>query len=168
MAAGNKVGYAMASKGLLTDQDASQRNQLGARYFDDNGNEYIYLQYAASSSIAAGDWVVYNNATAQASFTAIQLPTSATCGPVAVAMAAALSSAGFGWFQIFGLTPTTTNIATGSADGSVLALSGTAGRMVVGTSATKTLVGAVGVGSATSNKGTAFITYPYLFGADPV
>lgn len=169
MATGNKVGHPLASEGLLTDSDTAQKNMLGQRAYDDNGNEYIYLQYAASSGILAGDWVLYNNANAQASFTALRIPTTASVGVLAVAIAAALSGAGFGWFQIYGLTPTFTAIGTdASGDGKVLSIGGAAGRMQTGAVATKLVFGSAVIGNPASNTGTAFICYPSTVGTDPV
>lgn len=165
MAAGNKIGYAMASKGLLTDVDQTQRNELGQRTFDDQGNEYIYL--AGVASTAAGDWVFYNSLAAQAGFlTARTVSNTAATGLLAVAMAAIVLPTNFGWYQIYGLTPTFTAIATdGSADGKSLSNGASAnGRMVTGPTTTKNVFGAVAVGASASNVGTAFIAYPFMFG----
>src|SRR6267378_6780207 len=97
--AANKVGASMASVGLLTDVDTSQRNQLGARQQDESNNEYIYMPGLAA--MVAGDWVMYPLAT----FVPTRLVNdagSATAGLVAVAMGAILA-ANFGWFQIYGV-----------------------------------------------------------------
>jgi hypothetical protein len=167
MAAGNKIGYAMASKGLLTDVDLTQRNELGQRTFDDNGNEYIYL--GGVPSLAAGDWVYYNNVTAVSPFLTTRITTSAVAGLLAVAMAAVVLTTNFGWFQIYGLTPTFTAIATdGAADGKLLSTNGATGRMVTGAVATKMVFGATAVGAAASNTGTAFISYPWAPGIAPI
>jgi hypothetical protein len=171
MATGNKVGHAKGSVGVLTDIDGpstdvganglGQRNQLGARVLDDNGNEYIYLKGVAS--LAAGDWVVYNGTTASSPFICVRAVSTPLIGAMAVAMAAVLANS-WGWFQIFGLTPTTTNIATASTDGLQLYQSATVGRATSTQAATKCIFGAVAVGNAASNAGTAFVQYPYCTG----
>ncbi len=150
-----------------------KRNPLGTRVIDALGNEYIYL--SGSASIAQGDFVLYNNATANSPFVAIQLPTAATSGCVAVAMSACVASC-FGWFQIFGITPgplgpwpstytAIANIATGSSNGLVLAAGSAAGRAQLGPVTTKNIFGAVGIGNAASNVGQAFLSYPFEFGS---
>lgn len=163
MALGNKVGYAPASKGLLADVDTVARNPLGLRQFDDLGNEYIYATGVAS--LAAGDWVVYNYATAFSPYLVSRMVSTPISGPVAVACAAILA-AQFGWFQIYGLTPAFTNIATdATGDGKLIAQSATPGRATTGPVTTKNVFGAVIVGNPAANVGTAFITYPFCFGS---
>ncbi len=173
MAAGNKVGHPLGTSGALTDIDGptsvstsnglGQRNALGTRVFDDNGNEYIYLSGVASC--AAGDWVQYNNATAASPWIAVRLVTTASMGSCAVAMSACVALC-FGWFQIFGLTPTNTAIATdAAADGKSLSAGSATGRVQTGPVTTKNIFGAVAVGASAANVGTAFIVYPYEFGS---
>lgn len=170
MAAGTKVGYPMASVGLLTDIDGptsvassnglGQRNLLGQRAFDTNGNEYIYLLGVAAT--AAGDWVRYVPGT----FATTRLVSNtAITGLVAVAMAATVAGT-WGWYQIFGLTPTYTAIATdGSADTKSLSMGASAdGRVTTGPTTTKNIFGAVAIGASASNVGTAGIEYPFIFG----
>lgn len=161
MATGNKIGYAMPSLGALTDVDASQRNMLGQRAFDDKGNEYVYLLGVAST--AAGDWVSYVPNTWAT--TRLVANTAAT-GLIAVAMAATVAG-NYGWYQIYGLTPAFTAIATdASADGKSLSMgaSGADGRVLTGPTTTKNIFGAVAVGAAAANTGTAAIAYPFMFG----
>lgn len=162
MAAGNKVGHGLASGGALTDVDTTQRNALGYRQQDDQGNEYIYMQ--GIGSLVAGDWCLYNAATASSPNIVARLLTTSVNGPVCVAMAAVLASQ-FGWFQVFGLTPTFTNITTdAAADGKLLSQGAAVGRVVTGTVSTKNIFGAVAVGASAANVGTAYITYPYAAG----
>lgn len=165
MATGTKIGHGGMTQGNLTDIDTVQRNPLGYRVFDDNGNEYIYC--AGVASVTAGAWCFYNSATAQAGFT-VALPTANTAasGLLCVALAAVVAS-NWGWFQIYGLTPATTQIATdASADGKTLSngASGANGRFVTGPTTTKNVFNAVCVGASASNAGTAFISYPFMFG----
>jgi len=79
----------MASVGLLTDVDTSQRNQLGARQQDESNNEYIYMPGLAA--MVAGDWSCIRS---RRSFLPVWLNDagSATAGLVAVAMGAILAA----------------------------------------------------------------------------
>src|SRR6267142_6242886 len=155
MAAGNKIGHSLVSVGKLTDVDTSLRNPLGAELVDDNGNVYVYLTGVAST--AAGDWVLYNASSATSPWLTARLLTTTVNGPVAVAMAAILA-AQFGWYQVFGLTPTFTAITSdAAADGKVLSQGATVGRLVTGSVTQKNIFGAVAIGAAASNTGTAFI-----------
>jgi hypothetical protein len=169
MAAFKTEGY-LSTIGALTDVHTTQRNPLGIRAvgYDAAGNyaEYIYL--AGVASLVVGDWVRYANSTANAvtqGYGTSRVNNDAVAGAVAVAMAAVLATQ-FGWFQIFGLA--TANVTSGSIDGLQLSLSATAGRCTAAITTTKVVYGATGVGTAASNVGTAFITYPYMFGADPL
>lgn len=177
MAAGNPIGHGMAVKtgansaGNFADIDGASsitganglgtgRNQLGYRVFDDNGNEYIYLVGVAST--AAGDWVRY----IPGAWTTVRLVSNtAITGLVAVAMAATIASTN-GWYQIFGLTPTYTAIATdAAADTKSVSMGASAdGRVVTGPTTTKNIFGAVCVGASANNVGTAAIAYPFIFG----
>jgi hypothetical protein len=76
------------------DVHDSALNKLGTRRFDNDGNEYIYLEGVAST--AATDFVTFTDAhkTARAVADAV--------GRVAVATAA-VGATKFGWYQIYGL-----------------------------------------------------------------
>lgn len=165
VSASNLYGYFVDVDGPTTVATANgqgQRNPVGFRQHDDLGNEYIYL--AGVASLAAGDWVQFNFTTASLG-SAVRLATGATSGFVAVAMAAVVASC-WGWFQIYGLTPVYTAIATdAAADGKPLAAGSATGRVVTGATTTKNIFGAVAVGASASNIGTAFISYPYEFGS---
>jgi len=135
--AANKVGASMASVGLLTDVDTSQRNQLGARQQDESNNEYIYMPGLAA--MVAGDWVMYSLAT----FVPTRLVNdagSATAGLVAVAMGAILA-ANFGWFQIYGVVAVA-NVATTSSVSFSLYRTSTVGRAAVTAVAKDAIFGA--------------------------
>lgn len=175
MALGNIVDFGVG--GLLSAIDGpssvassnglGQRNPVGRRVRDDNGNEYVYL--AGVASVAAGDWCFFNSATAQLG-TVARLPAgTATNGLLCVACAAIIASC-WGWFQLYGLTPSFTAIATdAAADGkSLSANSGTIGRVGTGPVATKNIFNAVAVGASAANVGTAFINYPYEFGSSTI
>jgi hypothetical protein len=105
MAAGQKVGYASASQGLLTDIDSLAqagatniyRQNPGTRQFDENGNEYIYLMGVASTVV--GSCVTYGLNGVTAFQTALSV--TGAKGAVAIALSATLA-AQWGWYQIFG------------------------------------------------------------------
>ena len=150
---------------VATANGLGQRNPVGFRVHDNAGSEYIYLPGVAS--LAAGDFVLFNNNLANVTTTpAVQrLPTAATFGQVAVAMAAIVANC-WGWFQIYGLTPAAfANIATGSSDGLGLAAGSATGRAQLGPITTKNIFGAVAIGNAASNVGQAYLSYPYEFGS---
>ena len=153
----NKVGWPLASVGLLTDVDTTQRNSLGQRETDENSNEYVYLPGVAS--LVAGDFVMYSLAT--------YVPTrllndagSSTAGLVAVALTATLA-ANWGWFQIYG-NVLVANIATTSSVSFSLFRTATAGRASVTAVAKDCIFGAYTSAASVSNIGTAFITYPHV------
>ncbi len=132
---GNKVGWELATVGLLTDIDTSQRNAVGTISRDDAGNEYIYLQGVALC--AKGSWVNYDEL-----FTTILLTTGlGGVGPVAVALGANILTTTFSWFVIrhafaFGLCVSDT-----FADDSPVYATGTAGSVDDDTAAGETVYG---------------------------
>lgn len=76
--------------------DSQLGMNLGARYTDPNGKEYIFLKGVASALL--GSWVTYNE-----SFVTV-LATKAEIDklkPLAVAQGAIVANK-FGWFQVFG------------------------------------------------------------------
>lgn len=164
LSASNIYGYFVDVDGpssVATANGLGQRCPVGQRVRDDNGNEYIYL--AGVASLAAGDWVYFNSTTASLG-SVVRLTTSAAWACLAVAMAATVASC-WGWFQIYGLTPVYTAIATdASADGKGLSAGSATGRVATGATTTKNIFGAVAVGASASNVGTAFISYPFEFG----
>src|SRR6266404_7694882 len=155
--AANKVGASLATVGLLTDVDTSQRNTLGTRTQDDGSGEYIYMPGVAS--LAAGDWVMYSLAT----FVPTRLLNdagSATAGLVAVAMGAILA-ANFGWFQVFGVV-LVANVATTSSVSFSLYRTSTAGRASVTAVAKDCIFGAYTNVASVANVGSVTISYPHV------
>lgn len=88
-----KVGYPVASQGLLTDVDTVQRNPLGQVAFDEAGAEYIYLQGIGSTVV--GSVVTYGLTATNAHLTALSV--TGARGPVAIAMAITVAS-NYGWY----------------------------------------------------------------------
>lgn len=155
MSTPNKIGYAMATKGLLTDVDTSVRDVVGQRTFDDQGNEYIYLQGVAATAI--GSVVTYGLSATSAYLTALSV--TGAKGPVAIAMAAVLA-AQFGWYMIYGLASALYNGAavagaplysasTGKVDDAVVS-----GDQIDGAICAATVAGA--------GLGAAWISYPFM------
>lgn len=147
-------GRQLAVVGKLTDVDTTQRNDLGARTFDLAGNEYIYLQGAAS--VAIGTAVTYNSA-----YLAARTVTGAK-GPVGFAMAAIVAST-FGWFLINGST-TTAVYAGAAVNGAKLYSAGTGtvdDAVVAGDQIDNAIVGATVAGAGA---GAVFCQYPFMNG----
>ena len=159
----NKIGAFVATKGLLTDVDTTQRNFLGAMVMDDAGCVYIYMNGVAS--VAAGDWCMYGQgATTSLAFTAVRTLNDANsggAGGMSIAMAAAVAT-DFGWFQVYGLTQANANIATTASVNAALYRSATTARLAASAVAKDTVFGAWTVAASSSNVGQAFITYPHV------
>ena len=146
----NKVGYVLATQGLLTDVDTVQRNVLGIEVEDESGGLYCYLQGVASQ--AAGDWVIYNSTT----YLTVRLVTAIAAGPVAVAMSAVLLGQ-FGWYQIGGQV-LVANIATVAfTAGVALYASAVAGRATSTPAAGTAIFGAALTAASVANVGSAFM-----------
>lgn len=159
--AAQKTGPYMASVGNLTDIDTVARNPVGTRVpgldADGHSAEWIYLSGVAS--LAANDWIVYYGDGSVARMVSTPLP-----GLVAVSMAAILAI-NFGWYQILGITPATTNIGTdASGDKKALYQGATAGQATTTAAATKAVFGAWAFGNPASNVGKAIIEHPYCVG----
>ena len=161
---GNKVGWALATVGKLTDIDTAlnsdvviNRNILGQISMDDAGNEYVYLLGAAST--VAGSWVNYDE-----NFQSILLTTGlGGSGPVAVALGAVLA-AQYGWYAIrhsfvFGLCVSDT-----LADDSPVYATGTAGSVDDDTAAGETVYGAWNRTLGTTTSSNFQIMHPFKQG----
>lgn len=92
---------------VATSNGLGQRNPLGARAFDDQGNEYVYLAGVASTLIY--DAVTYNAST----FQSTRLTANAV-GPVAGALAAVVAGC-WGWYQIYGPGTLNSDTVAGAA-----------------------------------------------------
>ena len=149
----NKVGISLATVGVLSDVDTTQRNMLGASVEDETGGVYVYLQGVAST--VAGDWVIYNSAT----FLTTRLVTAILAGPIAVAMAALLLN-NFGWYQIGGIVLSANIASDAAANGKPLYASATPGRATTTAAAGTAIFGASGQGAAATNVGNAYLACP--------
>ena len=97
----------------------TKKFRLGSVRADPAGNEYIFLQ--GVGSLAAQDVVVYDE-----DFVTTRLSTSASYGPVAVALVAADATTEYGWF---GLSGEFTADAADVADNAEVYATATAGRI---------------------------------------
>lgn len=144
---------------------ATKRYRLGSEKTDVSGAKFIYGK--GVTSLAAGDWVVFNDGT----FTPVRMVDTPLTGRVAIAGAANILSTTFSWYMVSGATSLVTglagavNIATTSTDKAAIAQSSTAGRALgTGVVATKTVVGAWAVGVSAANLGNALLHYPSCAG----
>lgn len=142
------------TQSFFEDTDAvhdSAKHKLGTRAWDEDGNEYIYLQGVAS--VGAGSWVSFDEALATL------LLTANAVGRVAIAMAAVVASK-YGWFQIYGKN-TVAKTDTIVADKG-LYIDGTDGRADDAGVAGDLIHGAISRSADTSNVATVEINYPYV------
>ena len=117
----------------LTNVDTYKVHNLGDRYRDENGAEFIYLTGVASTVV--GSWVTFDEA---------HLTTLAVAngqGRVAIAMAA-ITADKYGWYQIYG---SASGLAkTAFADNGKVYLTSTAGSVDDTDVSGDAVIGAVG------------------------
>ena len=146
------TGSRMGVVGNPGDIHTTQRNALGARSFDELGNEYIYL--AGVASTVANDWVAYDEVFASTRTLA------ATLGPCAIASAAIVAS-NWGWYGLAGkFTGTSGTIAD---NGHVYSTS-TAGSVDDAAVQGSRILGAIARSSDSGGVATFQIQYPMLMG----
>jgi len=140
--------------GDTTVVDSSKKHELGSRAFDEDGNEYIYLQGVAST--AAGSCVTYDEAHATT------LAISDAVGRVAIAMAAIVADK-YGWYQIYGKNTAAIAGAAITAD-KQLYLSATAGSIDDADAAGDVIIGMISrsAGTAESSPITVELNYPFV------
>jgi hypothetical protein len=115
------------------------------------GGEFIYLPGVAA--LTAGSLVSYN----PLGNTVTLSPTAASTGlPVAVAMSANTATTSYGWYQISGVA-TIKKTAVKINPAVKVAVSGTAGRILGGSTAGKTLLNAISVNAATVASATSTV-----------
>lgn len=115
------------------------------------GGEFIYLPGVASNVVGA--LVSYN----PLGNTTTLSPTTASSGlPVAVSMAANTATTSYSWYQIAGVA-TIKKTAVKVSPASKVAVSGTAGRILGGSTAGKQLCNAISVNAATVASATSTV-----------
>mgnify|MGYP001561025055 CR=1 FL=1 len=146
----NLTGTAQAFHSDTSVVDTAISATVGSRAWDEEGNEYVYLQGTAST--VAGDWVFFNE-----NYSSGRLVANSV-GPVAIAMAAVDSGSKYGWYQIFGKN-TVARTDTIVADKS-LYIDGTTGRAddlgVTG----DLIIGAYSMTADPSNVAPVWMNYP--------
>lgn len=146
----NLTAPAQAFHSNTTAVDTSQQVTLGTRAWDEDGNEYVYLQGVASTE--AGSWVTFDE-----NYATTLLAADAV-GPVAIAMAAIDSGSEYGWYQRFGVN-TVAKTDTVAAD-KALFIDGTSGRVDDAGVTGDIVIGAYSKTADSSNVATVWIDYP--------
>lgn len=103
---------AYAVVGKAGDIHTSARNTLGARYQDETGQEYIYLQGIGSTLVNLA--VTFNATTF---ITALSI--NDAVGFIAIATAAVVALS-FGWYQVYGFGSVVTKTSIAAANGAFL------------------------------------------------
>jgi|SRR6185295_17343715 len=152
----NPVGP-FAVVGAAGDIHTTQKNPLGARYQDENGNEYVYLLGVAST--VAKDAVTYN-ATTYATARAI----NDAVGFIAIATAAVVAS-NWGWYQIYGFGSVNVKTSIAAANGAFLTV--TAGQLDDASVAGDFVNGFLFTGVDVSLVAPCHFTYPYVTNTVP-
>lgn len=125
---------------------------LGQRYEDKNGYVYVFCKGAAS--LAAGDWVVFDENYAITRLVADEV------GPVGIAMGAADATTKGCWVQIYGKNAIAAT-DTVAAD-KQLYIDTVTGRADDAAVTGDLIVGAFSMTADTSNVATVFLNYPHV------
>lgn len=152
------TGYNKMFAGQTTDVDTVKNHNFGARAFDGDGNEYIYMQGVSSG--AAGSWV----STDEDYVTT--LLTASAVGRVAIMMAALDATTDYGWFQIYGKNTLALAVADITVD-KPLFVTSTAGYVDDAAVSSDMIKGAICRVAATMTSASAFtavINYPFVNG----
>lgn len=152
----NPVGP-FAVIGRAGDIHTVQRNPLGARYQDENGQEYVYLLGVAST--AANDAVVYSLTTFATARSLNDL-----VGMIAIATAAVVA-ANWGWYLIKGNGSVNTKTSIAAANGAFLTT--TAGALDDASVAGDFVNGLVFTGVDVSLVAPVCLSYPYVTNTVP-
>ena len=130
--------------------------------------EFILLQIPASTAVPAGTLATWNVGTSNAYFSYVINPTTASTGaPVAVALNAVSSSTSiqYTWFQIRGYANVLKTAVKGLPN-NLVAISGTAGRVLFTASTGKTILGMRTANTTTITTTTSLV--PVIMGTNPV
>lgn len=148
---------AYAVTGKFGDIHTVQRNSLGARYQDEQGNEYVYLLGVAN--VVLNDAITYNATTYQ-----IARSINDAVGFVAIAGAAVVAS-NWGWFQIYGFGSVNTKTSIAAANGAFL--TNTAGQLDDASVAGDFVNGLVFTGVDVSLVAPVHMSYPFVTNTVP-
>jgi hypothetical protein len=162
----------IAQHGATSDVNSTQFMKLGARAYDVDFNEYVYVDF--QESFISGEWVAFDSV-----YLATQL-TAASRGYVGVVSGTVSASDRFGWVMVRGIV--TNAWATSGAttvDPVVIAATTDLGHVATGTSADTSILvygakictapdtcasTALGT-SALAAPCTAMLSYPFVTGA---
>lgn len=131
---------------------AAKRYRLGTIKTDIKGNDYIYLKGVAS--LAAGEWVVYDE-----NYAPTRLATTLV-GPVAISMAANILATTYSWFQVHGIN-LVAKTDTVAAD-KPLYIDGTTGRADDAVVNGDLIYNAFSQTADATNVTTVYIHYPFV------
>ena len=157
------TGYNKMFAGTTAAIDTSKKHELGARAFDTDGNEFIYLTGIAST--IAGSWVIFDEDHLTSLVT--NAVTSSAVGRVGIAMAAIAptsTASAFGWYQIYGKNALALANANITVD-KQLYLTAVAGYVDDADSGLDLIKGAICRVAATVTTASAFtveINYPFV------
>ncbi len=152
------TGYNKIFAGQTTTVDTEKKHNFGARAFDSDGNEFIYMQGVGST--VAGSWVTMDEDHVTT------LITASAVGRVAIAMAAIDATTDYGWFQIYG----TNTLAISDDDITVdkpLFIGGESGTVDDDPVSSEMIKGAmcrVAADTSVASAFTACINYPFVNG----
>jgi len=160
--------------GATTTVDSAAGQKLGVHGFDTEGNEYVYVDF--QSSMAAGEWVVFDSA-----FAATAIATTSR-GWVGVVISTVSASDRYGWVMVRGthsaawvtsdssLGPPVVGTTEPGPGAIASPASGTGGVAVWGVAVTGTNTS--GTTATTSVTGTSvlattmvYLNYPFITGA---
>ena len=114
--------------GNTSEVSDTQKHALGRRAFDNDGNEYVYVDF--QESCIRGEWVVFDH-----SYAASQL-TAASRGFVGVVDGTVSASDRYGWVMVRGIhTAAWATSGATTADPVVIAATTDLGHVATGTSA---------------------------------
>lgn len=151
-------GHALASNGLVTDVDTTQRNPVGTPAWDIFGNEYVYMQGVASTVL--GTWVTFDEL-----FITTRLVSNGL-GAVAIAMAAVNATTSFGWWCVKGAVNGL--CLANYADNAKVWATATAGQVDDADVAVDLIINAVGRSARNATTGLALFQIAYPFALNEV
>lgn len=149
--------YAVVGKSGDIHSTTLPRNALGARYQDEQGNEYVYLLGVVATAL--NDAVTYNATTYQ---TVRAL--NDQVGKIAIATAAVLAGQ-WGWYLIYGFGSVNTKTSIAAANGAFLTT--TAGALDDASVAGDFVNGLVFTGVDVALVAPVHLTYPYVTNTVP-
>lgn len=144
-------GIVALAQGDTSVIDSTERNPLGTRGIDEDGNEFIYLLGVASTE--AGSWVSFDEAHVTT------LLAANAKGRVAIAGAAIVADK-YGWYQVYGKN-TVAKVLAGFVDNGLIYATATAGSVDDAVVIGDLVVGAIGRSAVAGGVATVELNYPF-------